>query len=319
MNKLKNSIENHVLNESDMLARIQLGNLHAEDRRKMFLRRKMYLSTGAAAAMLVLMLAVWNFMTPPTAPPVASSSSGSVSESLAAATKSAATQVATNMTTGTAASQSQAYAMISIDINPSFELYANKVGVVVAIMAKNKDAESMPVQNLVGIPLEDATTGIIAMATEKGFINSRDAIDDYVIASTVILDERDPSAQQDLDTFGNKIRDAIAAADLSTTTKVAVIKATLQEKHQADKNGVPLGLSIINGMIKNESGTIVSVSEFAKEQDNIKQLAKRATITEAKSGRRETTPSKQPTRGAAETATIPTSPAATAPGKNGAN
>ncbi len=284
MNQLKNSLDKHILNESDMLARIRLGNAQAELRRRQTMRRKMFLSVGTAAAMLVLILAVWNFLSPATGILPAVTSAGGTSARSAASTAAGTTSRATTAPT-TAATQGQAYAMVSIDINPSLELYLNKAGQVLEIKTRNKDAETLSVKGLIGKPLEEATTSIVAQATEKGFIKSNDAVDDYVIASTVILDESDPAASQDQDNFGSRIRDAIAAADLSTTTKVAVIKATLQEKHQADKNGVPLGLSIINGMIKNESGVMVSVADFVKDQNNLKQLAKRAAIAAAHSTR----------------------------------
>ncbi len=307
MSQLKNSLNRHVLPEDELLARIQAGNRRADRQWRFTKMKKTWISVGVAAAMIVAAVAVWNFLAP-------------LPTGLANGTTTA--QTTTRAAAGTTEAAWQAYAMVSIDINPSFEVYTDQAGLVLKIKAKNDDAETIEVKDLIGKPIGEVTTALIARATELGFIKPGDNIDDYVLASTVILDEKDKSAEKNQESLGQKIQAAVAAADLAATTKVAIIKATLQEKHSADKNGVPLGLYIINGMIKNESGTLVPVAEFVKDANNLKQLAKRAEIAAAKAERQETKESRQQGKGPAGTssagtagsvmAAIPSTPAETA-------
>lgn len=266
MKQLKTTIEKHVLNETDMLIRIRKETLQRE--RTKMLNKKVWISGGVAAAMLITVVSIWANMIP--AAPINSETS-----STAALVESSSTVV-----------QDAAYAMVSVDINPSLELYTDIDGLVIKIKAKNDDAETLEVKDLIGLPVEEAVTILIKRATDAGFIQAGDTSDDYVVVSTVIIDENDADAKQNQDSLGYKIQQAVAAADLGTTTKVAVIKATLREKFAADGKDIPLGLYIINGMIEKD-GVMISVSEFVKDRNNIDKLTKRAEIVAAKEERKE--------------------------------
>ncbi len=178
------------------------------------------------------------------------------------------------------ASAKSVYAMVSVDINPSFEFYTDYHDIVVEIKALNDDALTLDVSGLVGLPIEEAIKKLIVIATDAGFIVSSDTSDDYVIVTTVILDEEeeDDEAEEEVkqDSLGQRIQAAIAAsAGIEDTTVVAVIKATLREKFEAEGKKVPLGLYVINGMVEVE-GEWLSVSEFVASQKNVDQLEKKA-------------------------------------------
>ncbi|MHC1734504.1 MAG: hypothetical protein AB9921_02395 [Erysipelotrichaceae bacterium] len=178
------------------------------------------------------------------------------------------------------ASAKSVYAMVSVDINPSFEFYTDYHDIVVEIKALNDDALTLDVSGLVGLSIEEAIEKLIVIATEAGFIVSADTSDDYVIVTTVILDEEeeDDEAEEEIkqDSLGQRIQAAVAAsAGIEDTTVVAVIKATLREKFEAEGKNVPLGLYVINGMVEVE-GEWLSVSEFVASQKNVDQLEKKA-------------------------------------------
>ena len=143
--------------------------------------------------------------------------------------------------------------MISVDINPSFEIYADADGKVVEIKPVNDDAKTLDVSALIGLPVDDAVSGIIALATEAGFIDSSDNIEDYVIVSTVLLDEESADAEDKQDELDDMITEGLAEDEtLPDTTKVAVIKATQVEMFLAKGKDVPMGLYVINGMISKD-------------------------------------------------------------------
>lgn len=173
-----------------------------------------------------------------------------------------------------------AYAMVSVDINPSFEIYLNKPGKVIEIKALNEDAQTIGTEDLLGKEPESVIEQLIARATAAGFIVPADVQEDYVLISTVILDDDDPEAEKNQDSLGAKIQAALLASEtIDGTIEVAIIKATLREKFEAEAKDVPLGLYVINGLIDNGSGEMIKVSEFVKNKDNHDKLGKRASIT----------------------------------------
>jgi hypothetical protein len=275
MNQLKTSIKKHVLNETDMLIRIRKETLQRERTIKM--NKKVWISGAVAAAMLIAVVSIWANMIP------------------AAPINSEATSTAAQVASSSTAIQKVAYAMVSVDINPSLEFFTNKDGLVIEIKAKNADAKTLETNDLIGLPVDEAVIKLIERATAAGFIKDGDTTDDYVVVSTVILDEKDVDANKNQDSLGYSIQQAVAAADLGTTTKVAVIKATLREKFAAEGKDIPLGLYIINGMIERD-GQMISVSEFAKDKHNVDKLAKRAEIIAAKEARKDAQESRQESR-----------------------
>lgn len=169
-----------------------------------------------------------------------------------------------------------AYAIVSVDINPSFELTSAEDGTVISIEAINDDAKTIVTEDLIGLPVEQAVEQLIIRATAAGFINADDDIEDYVIVSTVLLDETNPDLEEEQDELDDLIGDELEDSDeIDDTTIVTLIKATMRERFEAEGKDIPLGLYIINGMIDVE-GEMVSVKEFVSNADNLEKLERRA-------------------------------------------
>lgn len=176
----------------------------------------------------------------------------------------------------TAPTQVSAYAMVSVDINPSFELYVDEDKNVVEIKAVNEDAQTMDTSAWIGLSVEDVIVELIAKAKELGFIDSEDDEEDYILVTTVMLDEENEDDEY-LDSLGHRIQLAIEnAGELEEGMHVAIIKATLREKFEAEDKDVPLGLYVIRGFVEDE-GEWVKVSEFVKEKKNVEALEKKAS------------------------------------------
>jgi hypothetical protein len=167
-------------------------------------------------------------------------------------------------------------AVISVDINPSFELSVNPVGLVIKIDALNDDAKSLNTLDLIGDPVEDVVDAIIALSAEAGFIDITDLEDDYVVVSTVLAQGTDAALG---DTLQTRLHDRIQLSDTLQCINLVQLKATLQEQAQARDENVPVGLYVINGMIQNQTGEWLSVKEFFANSDNALALQSRAEIT----------------------------------------
>lgn len=260
MNKLKNTIKEHAFNETEIFTRIRLQSLKKE-KVNIFMNKKMWISIGVAAAMLLAVVTGTTLLIP----------SQQNTQTKADAVKYAQVKYSEHPL---------AAAMVSVDINPSFEIYTNTDGRVVEIEAVNEDAKTLDVSAFIGLPVDEAISGIIAAATAAGFIDATDVVDDYVIVSTVMLNEEAPDAEVKQEELDDLITDGLAEDEtLPDTTKVALIKATQVEMFLASGKDVPMGLYVINGMISKD-GVMIPVSEFVSNSDNLNKLKNRAEVVE---------------------------------------
>lgn len=258
MNKLKNTIKEHAFNETEMFTRIRLQSLKKE-KVNIIMNKKVWIAIGVAAAMLLAIVTGTTILIP----------SQQKAQTEAAAVKYAQVKYSEHPL---------AAAMVSVDINPSFEIYTNTEGKVVEIEAVNEDAKTLDVSAFIGLSVDDAISGIIAAATAAGFIDATDVVDDYVIVSTVMLDETAPDAEEKQEELDDLITDGLAEDEtLPDTTKVALIKATQVEMFLASGKDVPMGLYVINGMISKD-GVMIPVSEFVSNSDNLHKLENRAKV-----------------------------------------
>jgi uncharacterized membrane protein len=168
-------------------------------------------------------------------------------------------------------------AIVSVDINPSFELSVNNAGLVIKIDALNPDAESLDYIDLIGLPVEDAVDKIVERAETAGFIDIDDLEDDYVVVSTVLLKG---TAAQLGDTLQTRLRDRIKLSDPLQCISLVQIKATLQEQLEAKNRNLPIGLYVLNAAIQNQNGEILSVKEFFSDEANRSAIKTRASINE---------------------------------------
>lgn len=246
--------------------------------------KKLIWSVGVAAALVIAIIASVTLLTPPVL------------------TQTADSKPAT--TAQVADVKATAYAMVSIDINPSFELYLDKPvsegGVVIEIEAANRDAAELKKSNkdafkaLLGKPVGEVSATLIALAKEAGFITEPEdetEVQIKVLVSTVILDEEDPEAEANQDSIGAAIKEALSVPGNEDLPKVAIIKATLREKSEAEGKDIPLGLYILKGMYTetttDENGKIsivkeMKVSDYVKDPELLAKLQERAEIIESR-------------------------------------
>ena len=240
-----------------MLAQIELA-ARSKKRTNIFCNRNIWISTGIAAAMLFVI-------------------AGGALVYMHSHQQTPA-EDAISYASAQYSAYPLSYALVCVDINPSFEIYVDADSNVVEIDPVNKDARTLDVTSLIGLPIDDAIAGIVTLAGDAGFINSADMIDDYVIVSTVLLTEKDKDSDKEQDDLDAQIEKGLADDEtLDDTLKVAIIKATQIELFEARGKEIPMGLYIINGMIEN-NGVMIPVSEFVSNADHLKKLSDGAVI-----------------------------------------
>ena len=161
-----------------------------------------------------------------------------------------------------------AVSIVSVDINPSFQLKVDANGYVVEVKAMNKDAKTLTVSDLVGWLATDAVKELILRAQTAGFIDTTDDEEDFVLVTTAPVDDEDEDETEELE---NDLEDEFEDEDETDDVSVILMKATKQQAREAEGKKVPLGLYVINGMVQ-VNGELMSVSEFLKGDGNLELL-----------------------------------------------
>jgi hypothetical protein len=150
-------------------------------------------------------------------------------------------------------------AVYALDINPSFEISVNKQDKVVLITAVNDDALTITVDDLYGKDSAYVIEELLKRAKEAGFIDDTDLVDDYVVLTTIPMTDEDEDQTDELE---DKVEKRIKDSEFLSGLNVAVIKGDLVTLRLAEGKKVPIGLYVINGMVKQPDGTYLSAKEF---------------------------------------------------------
>ncbi|HET6785997.1 MAG TPA: hypothetical protein VFH18_08225 [Erysipelotrichaceae bacterium] len=165
-----------------------------------------------------------------------------------------------------------AYAIVSVDINPSFELYVDLQDIVIEIHPLNDDAKSLTLNKLIGLPVQDVVEDLIKQAQDLGYINLLDTNQDTVIISTISYGSDGVKLVKDIQV---KLRSSLA---IDRSIKSYILKATDEDREEAKRENVSLGIYMLNGIIQN-NGTPMNVQTFVSDLSNLEILEEYAEET----------------------------------------
>ncbi|MDW7662696.1 MAG: anti-sigma factor domain-containing protein [Bacillota bacterium] len=158
-------------------------------------------------------------------------------------------------------------AIVTVDINPSFKLSVDEDDKVVEIKAMNDDAKTIKVDDLVGIPVENAVEQIVQRSNEAGFIDLTDLDDDFVLISVANVNEDDDEKESEQ---AEKILEAIKekAKESNTLKDVTLAMAEVDEEtmNEAEKNSLIAGIMIFT------DSQNMTVKEFFEDEDNLNKF-----------------------------------------------
>lgn len=165
-----------------------------------------------------------------------------------------------------------AYALVSIDINPSFELYVDKNDKVIEINSINDEAETLDIDQLIGLEVQDVVESLIKQAQDKGYINSLDTNQDTVIISTINYGIDEEKLIRNIQVkLGSSL-------NIDRNVKSYIIQATEDDREEAKKENISLGIYMLNGIIQN-NGVPMSVQNFVSDLNNLEILEEYAEKT----------------------------------------
>lgn len=167
-------------------------------------------------------------------------------------------------------------AYISVDINPSFELATDNDGYVLSVTSLNDDALSLETTDLVGMSIEDAVDTIVQRATDAGFIDPTDLIDDYVVVTTVVTTDATADLQT---TLSNRLALRVQNSDTLQSINLVEMTATDEEQTAARSCDTPLGVYLLNQAINRSTDNMLSVGQFFADNNNAQTIQTRAKLT----------------------------------------
>lgn len=129
---------------------------------------------------------------------------------------------------------SKAYAIVSLDINPSLEFQIDKKEVVRKVRSLNEDGKDLIVDSMIGMKIEDAITLSIKEALNKNYLNNTNNI---VLLSDVIMDD-DP---QDSIIIEKKIFKKVEEDSELENIDIIYVDSDKEDLEKARKSQVSVG------------------------------------------------------------------------------
>ncbi len=244
MRKLKDSIQQHALNEDDLLNRIKaqatldgLSSQWAHQPKERAMKKK-YL--GWILGVVVLALGFWA-VNPKVESPLLS----------------------------------PVMALVTVDINPSFALSVDESHLVVSIEAQNDDALTIDTTSLIGLPVGLAVNDLVQLVSDAGFIDLLDLEDDFVVVTQVM---EDGTTVELMDAIQLNLEQHLQTDAALQSVQVIQLKASQVEYFEAQGLEVPVGLYVLNGMVEQEDGTYLSAKEFFAQEGNLEAIQSQANI-----------------------------------------
>lgn len=243
MERLKQTFKENLLNENRILESI---NSSIKPKQNWFNQRELRISLGMLS-LIILALFVTNLI-------------------------QNKTDRITNTIGITTPRNNLAFALVSVDINPSFELYVDLEDKVIEISPLNEEAKSLSLDELIGLEVEDVVENLIEQAQNKGFINLSDLNQDTVIISTI---NYGLDGEKLIRNIQVKLRSSLT---IDRTIKSYILKATDKDREKAKEENISLGIFMLNGIIQN-NGVPMSVQLFVSDLNNLEKLEEYAEKT----------------------------------------
>lgn len=165
--------------------------------------------------------------------------------------------------------------VVMIDINPSVKITLDEDEKVISVKAMNDDAKTLNYDDIIGLDVEVAIEIIVLDAKAAGYINENDLEEDYVLITTIPLN----NGQDKTEKVKEKIRNRIENSDELQSVNVAIIKANKVEMLEAEGKKVPVGLYVVNGKITVD-GEEMTVKAYFSNSYNVNKFKEKGTVVE---------------------------------------
>ncbi|NFG62219.1 MULTISPECIES: anti-sigma factor domain-containing protein [unclassified Clostridium] len=123
----------------------------------------------------------------------------------------------------------KAYAVVSLDINPSIQIQVNNKKKIVAVEGVNEDGKNIDFSSINGLEIDKGIEGIKAILVEKEYLGETGE----VLVAFALLDKHED------ENYENQIQDAIKTT--FKTENVTYVKGSKEAVEEAKTKGISLG------------------------------------------------------------------------------
>ncbi|SHJ73773.1 anti-sigma factor domain-containing protein [Paramaledivibacter caminithermalis] len=160
----------------------------------------------------------------------------------------------------------QAYAVVSLDINPSLEFEIDKKYIVKRVNYMNKDGKELINDDMIGMKIEDVVIASIKAALDKDYLNGQN---NAVLISDVVMDDNPQHSALIEDKIFKKISEDKELNEI----EIIYIEADEEDLEKAKENKVSVGKYKAYKIISDNKANIkihdVKVSDIAKEKNEL--------------------------------------------------
>lgn len=166
-----------------------------------------------------------------------------------------------------------AYAVVSVDVNPSFEFYTDMEQKVVDFKLNNNEATQFDTQTWLGQTITSVIDDVIRQAILLGYMNIQDTLNDAIVVSSV-------SYGVDNQVLLNNVQTELKLnTNIDRSVKTYVLEATQDDYEEAEVQNMSLGLYLVNRTIS-VNGEMTSIQSFIQNEtymDQLEELAEHQT------------------------------------------
>lgn len=161
--------------------------------------------------------------------------------------------------------QVRAYAVVSLDVNPSFEFYTDMEQKVVDYKLLNAEAQDFDASTWIGLPITSVVDDVIKQALSLGYMDLSKNINQAIVVSSVSFGADNQAI------LDNVQKELALNTNIDSSVKTYVIDADEKDYEEAESQKLSLGLYMVSRTIS-VNGQIVSISEFAQNSEYMSQL-----------------------------------------------
>ena len=161
--------------------------------------------------------------------------------------------------------QVRAYAVVSLDVNPSFEFYTDMNQNVVDFKLLNDEAQQFDTSTWINTSITTVVDDVIQQALALGYMDLQSTLNKAIVVSSVSFGADNKAI------LANVQKELALNTNINSSVKTYVIDADEKDYEEAENQHISLGLYMVNRTIS-VNGSTVTISEFVQNETYMNQL-----------------------------------------------
>lgn len=170
-----------------------------------------------------------------------------------------------------------AYALVSLDINPSIDIKVDRNNLVTDIIPLNEEASKIYDENMIGNPITEVMSLIISNAELDGFLN--DSNNNILISSATFEDESAQLENSDLKDLRKTLKVFLEeGTDELDNVKIIYVDGNNETAEESLETGISLGRLELAKVIDDDEALHGRLADLTNEEENSVLLAENILV-----------------------------------------